>query len=393
MARLRMQLLPRAETAVRKGHPWVFAESVKSQNREGFAGELVVMYDRRDRFLAIGLYDPDSPIRVRVVHADGPATIDRDWWLARARDAATRRDEVFTAETDGARCINGESEGFPGLVADRYADTLVVKLYSAVWLARWAEIESVLREVFRPRYLVLRVSRNLAAAAAENGLVPGFQGERGDEVVVFPENGIRFEAAVVHGQKTGFFLDQRDNRARVEQLAEGREVLNLFSFSGGFSLYAARGGATRVVDVDISAHALESARRNFALNPALDPTIHEGIQADVFQWVGQPGPQYDLVISDPPSLAKRERDREGAITAYRRLNGAALSRVRPGGILVAASCSAHVSADEFFGAVRSEVKRSGRQCEELWTSRHAADHPASFPEAGYLKAICLKCAG
>ncbi|BCX47681.1 23S rRNA (cytosine(2499)-C(5))-methyltransferase [Haloferula helveola] len=389
---MRMQLLPRAETAVRKGHPWVFAESVKSQNREGSAGELVVMYDRRDRFLAVGLYDPDSPIRVRVVHAGSPAVIDRDWWLGRARDAATRREEVFNAKTNGARCINGESEGFPGLVADRYADTLVVKLYSAVWLERWAEIESVLREVFGPRYLVLRVSRNLADATAEHGLVPGFQGDQGDEVVVFSENGIRFEAAVVHGQKTGFFLDQRDNRARVEQLAEGREVLNLFSFSGGFSLYAARGGATRVVDVDISAHALESARRNFALNPDLDPTIHEGIQADVFEWVGQSGASYDLVISDPPSLAKRERDREKAIVAYRRLNGVALARVRQGGILVAASCSAHVSADEFFGAVRSEAKRSGRRCEELWTSRHADDHPASFPEAEYLKAICLKCA-
>ncbi len=390
MARLRMRLLPRAESAVRRGHPWVFAESVKNQNRDGEAGELVAIYDRRDRFLAMGLYDPDSPMRVRVVHAGEPATIDRSWWLERAREAAAHREAVFSEETTGARCLNGESDGFPGLVADRYDTTLVVKLYSAVWLSRWEEIEGVLREVFDPRHLVLRLSRNLKDAAATVGLVEGFRGEVGDEVVVFRENGLLFESAVRHGQKTGFFLDQRDNRARVEAVAAGREVLNLFSFSGGFSLYAARGGAVRVVDVDISEHALESARCNFSLNPELATTRHEGVKADVFGWVGEPGERFGLVICDPPSLAKRERDREGAIGAYRRLNAAALGRVRPGGLLVAASCSAHVSADEFFSAVRAEAARSGRPFQEQWTSRHAADHPAAFAEAEYLKAICLE---
>ncbi len=390
MARLRMRLLPRAEAAVRRGHPWVFAESIKSQNRAGGVGELAVLYDRRDRFLAVGLYDPESPIRVRVVHAGDSATIDRDWWLARAREAAARRESVFSERTTGARCLNGESEGFPGLVADRYADTLVVKLYSAVWLPRWREIEEVMREVFRPRHLILRLSRNLSEPAGEFGLEEGFVGEPGDEVVVFRENGILFEAAVLRGQKTGFFLDQRDNRARVESLAAGREVLNLFSFSGGFSLCAARGGATRVVDVDISAHALEGARRNFSLNPELAGVVHEQVQADVFQWLAQADAMFDLVVCDPPSLAKRERDRDGAIAAYRRLNAAALRRVRAGGLLVSASCSAHVGADEFFGAVRGEAGRSGRSFRELWTSGHAPDHPATFPEANYLKAICLE---
>lgn len=387
-----MRLLPRAETAVRRGHPWVFAESIKEQNREGEPGELAVLYDRRDRLLALALYDPASPIRLRVVHAGGGAAIDRGWWLARAHEAATRRREIFSEATTGARCINGESEGFPGLVADRYADTLVVKLYSAVWLPRWAEIEGVLREVFTPRHLVLRLSRNLLGQARDFDLEEGWRGEPGEEVVVFRENGLRFEAAVRHGQKTGFFLDQRDNRARVEALASGREVLNLFSFSGGFSVYAARGGARRVVDVDISAHALESARRNFALNPDLHGVPHEGVKADVFEWVGEEGESYDLVICDPPSLAKRERDRAGAIAAYLRLNAAALRRVRPGGVLVSASCSAHVSSDEFFAAVRGEAARSGREFSEAWTSRHAPDHPAGFPEAEYLKAICLELA-
>ena len=386
-----MTLLPRAESAVRAGHPWVFGESIKTQNRDGEAGEFVVMYDRRDRFMAIGLYDPDSPIRVRVVHQGKPATVDRDWWLERAMEARGKREGVvFKAGTNGGRWINGESEGFPGMVVDRYAGTLVVKLYSAIWLPRWDEIEGVLREVFAPDHLVLRLSRNLVKAAGEFGIEEGFRGEPGEEVVVFEENGLSFESAVRHGQKTGFFLDQRDNRARVGEMAEGREVLNLFSFSGGFSLYAARGGASRVVDVDISEHALESARRNMALNPALDGAIHRGVQADVFEWIEDCVEDFDLVIVDPPSLAKRERDREGAVRMYRRLNAAAMARVRSGGVLLAASCSAHVSSSEFFGAVRSEAGRSGRRWNELWTAGHAPDHPAAFAEAEYLKAICLE---
>ncbi|MGB1130192.1 MAG: class I SAM-dependent methyltransferase [Haloferula sp.] len=386
-----MTLLPRAESAVRAGHPWVFAESIKTQNREGEAGEFVVMYDRRDRFMAIGLYDPDSPIRVRILHQGKPANIDRSWWLAKAGEAREKRiGGVFKEGTTGGRWINGESEGFPGMVVDRYADTVVVKLYSAIWLPRWEEIEAVLREVFEPGHLVLRLSRNLIESARAFGIEEGFRGDSGDEVVVFEENGLRFESAVRHGQKTGFFLDQRDNRARVGEMSAGREVLNLFSFSGGFSLYAARGGAKKVVDVDISEYALESARRNMALNAQLDPSLHHGIQADVFEWIEQCQDDFDVVIVDPPSLAKRERDRSGAIRMYRRLNAAAMRRVRSGGVLLAASCSAHVSSTEFFGAVRSEAGRSGRRWEEVWTAGHALDHPASFPEAEYLKAVCLR---
>ena len=393
--RLRLQLFPRAESAVRAGHPWVFADSVKSQNREGEAGEMAVMYDRKDRFMAIGLYDPASPIRVRILHCGKPATIDRDWWLEKARTAlARRRDSVLNDRTDGARCINGESEGFPGLVADRYAGTLVVKLYSASWLPHWELVEGVLREVFQPGHLVLRMSRNvLAEAGAKWDLHEGFRGEPGEEIVTFSENGIRFESAVLHGQKTGFFLDQRDNRARVEAMAKGREVLNVFSFSGGFSLYAARGGASRVTDLDISAHALDSAARNFALNgPGIAGVARESIQADAFAWIEEApaARNYDLIIVDPPSLAKRERERDGAIRAYHRLNARAIERLRPGGILVAASCSAHVPADDFLGLIRELARRGGRKWEERWTSGHAADHPADFREAEYLKAICLE---
>ncbi len=394
-SRLRIELFPRAETAVKRGHPWVYGESVKSQNREAEAGELAVMYDRKDRFMAVGLYDPSSPIRVRIVHCGKPVMIDRNWWLEKVRACLSRREtKVLNEGTNGARIINGESEGFPGFVADRYADTLVVKLYTAAWLPRWEEMEGVLREVLAPDHLVLRLSRNIQQEAAERwGLKEGFRGAPGDEVVVFSENGIRFEAAVLHGQKTGFFLDQRDNRARVEELASGREVLNVFSFSGGFSLYAARGGAKSVTDLDISAHALESADRNFKLNES-DERIagvrREEVRADAFKWMDEDPRSYDMIIVDPPSLAKREKEREGAIRAYQRLNTRAIERLQTGGILVAASCSAHVTAAEFYDLVREAAQRSGRSWHELWTSGHAEDHPGGFPEAQYLKALCLE---
>lgn len=389
--RLRLELFPRAEMAVRSGHPWVYADSVKSQNREGETGELAVMYDRKDRFLAIGQYEAESPIRVRILHCGKPTTIHREWWFEKARAClALRVGNVLNENTNGARLINGESEGFPGLVADIYAGTLVVKIYAASWLARWEEIEDVFREVFRPQHLILRLSRNITTYATGMGFTEGFRDDVGEQTVVFSENGLRFEAAVLKGQKTGFFLDQRDNRSRVEQLAAGRDVLNVFSFTGGFSLYAARGGARSVTDLDISHHALDSAARNVSLNPLLAAVQRHAVQADAFRWLEESGENYDLIITDPPSLAKRESEREGAAKAYARLNLAALRRLRPGGILVAASCSAHVSAGEFYGAVENALRENGRPFRQIWRHGHAPDHPARFREAEYLKAICVE---
>jgi 23S rRNA (cytosine1962-C5)-methyltransferase len=393
-SRLRLSLYPRAESAIRSNHPWIYAESIKMQNREGETGELAVIYDKRDRFMAVGMYEAESPIRLRILHVGKPMTIDRDWWLEKARACLAKREgSIIQPGTDGARMIQGESEGFPGLVADRYADTLVVKIYATSWLARWEEIEGVLREVFAPKFLVLRMSRNVIAYTQKYAIAEGFCGEPGEEIVVFSENGLRFESAVLKGQKTGFFLDQRNNRARVETLAKGRDVLNVFSFSGGFSLYAARGGASSVTDLDISAYALDSAARNFSLNSnnyQISKVKRHAVQADAFKWMDETRENYDLIITDPPTLAKRESERAGAIRAYQHMNAAAISRLRLGGVLVAASCSAHVSSDDFFRTIQETAQASGRTWRELWRSGHAADHPAAFREAEYLKAVCIE---
>jgi 23S rRNA (cytosine1962-C5)-methyltransferase len=408
LARLRLRVSAAAESILRSGHPWLFADSIQEQNREGRLGELAAVYDRKDRFLAIGFFDPDSPIRLRVLHVGKPQPIDGEWWSARLAMALDRRRGLFDERTNAFRLINGESDGWPGLVLDRYESTLVLKLYSAAWLARLNEVvDTIIRGSTtsgllaqgRPEAdlrVVLRLSRNIQEVARERFSMDDGHVLIGEPIkgpVVFQENGLRFEADVLRGQKTGFFLDQRENRNRVGTLAAGREMLNAFSFSGGFSLYAARGGARSVTDVDISQHALESARRNFALNAsnsAVANCRHERIKADAFEWLERNSSRkFGLIVLDPPSLAKRESERAGAISGYASLIAAATELLERGGILVACSCSAHVNAEEFFQTVRSAAARAGRSFQVLTTSKHAPDHPAGFKEAEYLKAIYL----
>ncbi len=395
--RLRLRVTAAAESVLRSGHPWLFADSIREQNRAGQAGELAVVYDRKDRFLATGLFDPDSPIRVRLLHVGKPRAIDHDWWTVRLARALDAREGLFDEQTTGFRWINGESDGWPGLVLDRYDSTLVLKLYTAAWLPRLDELTGLITRRLRPERIVLRLSRNTQTVAqrqfrkadGEILLGPALGGP-----VTFLETGLRFEADVLRGQKTGFFLDQRENRRHVEALARGRDVLNAFSFSGGFSLYAARGGARSVTDLDLSAHALAGAQRNVALNTANSSVAscrHEFIQADAFEWLKhQPERTFDLVVLDPPSLAKREVERPGAIRAYEGLASSGLGHLRSGGILVACSCSAHVTAEQFFEAIRRSAVSAGRTFEELRTTRQAPDHPATFKEAEYLKAIYLR---
>jgi 23S rRNA (cytosine1962-C5)-methyltransferase len=431
VARLRLRVTASAESILRSGHPWLFADSIREQNRDGEIGELAIVYDRRDEFLGVGLYDPTSPIRVRMLHVGKRQAIDREWWSAHLEQALARRRSavwnpsrachprpassgevgrgVPTAptstpeankdtanQTTGLRWLNGESDGWPGLVLDRYDTTLVLKLYTAAWLPRLSEIVNLICECLHPERIVLRLSRNIQSIVAERFAKTDGEILRGPPLhglVTFLESGLHFEADVLKGQKTGFFLDQRENRRKVRNLAAGRTVLNAFSFTGGFSIYAADGGATSVTDLDISAHALEGARRNFALNrgrPSIQRCEHEAIKAGALEWLGGNSKRnFDLIVLDPPSFAKRENEKSRAIAAYTRLVSLGIRHLRPGGILVACSCSAHVNAAEFFETVRKAAKGSKRKFGELETTGHAPDHPATFTEGEYLKAIYL----
>src|SRR5437016_4173944 len=239
--RLHLRITPTAEWKLRSGHPWLYSDSILEQNREGELGELAVIYDRHDNFLGIGLFDPGSPLRVRLLVLGKPQTIDRAWWAAHLQAAVQRREGLFDARTTGYRLVNGESDGWPGLVLDRYGENLVLKLYTPAWLPWLAQLTEILLQAAAPaeaQRLVLRLSRNIQSIARKEFELSDGQilhGPPGEEPVVFLESGLRFEADVVRGQKTGFFLDQRENRRLVETLARNRAVLNACSFSGVFS--------------------------------------------------------------------------------------------------------------------------------------------------------------
>lgn len=400
-AALRIRTTPDAERQVRGGHPWIFKDSIRSQSRPGEAGDVAVLYDRRDRFLALGLFDPESPIAVRVLHTGRPQPLDGGFWDERLATAIARRQGVADEKTNGLRWIYGENDGWPGLVLDAYADTLVIKIYTAAWFPHLADQVVRFHQRFNASRIVLRLSRNLTPPPDYyDGMIlhgPAMNGSNGQ--VEFLETGLRFGADVVRGQKTGFFLDQRDNRVRIGEVAADRRVLNLFSFSGGFSLHAARGGAISVTDVDISAHALQEAAANWQRN-ITDPQIahchREAVQADVFDWLRsatQSAPQHDLVIIDPPSLARRRAEQEAALSAYRFLATAGAARTRPGGLVMCCSCSAHVSKDAFAETVMQGARHHDPQIRLIAEASHPADHPHGIAELDYLKMVLLRRSG
>ncbi|MEX2572350.1 MAG: class I SAM-dependent rRNA methyltransferase [Gemmatimonadota bacterium] len=394
--RLAIKLEPRAERAVKRGHPWVFAHGIKQQRKEGRSGDLAVLFDRDNRFLGIGLYDPDSPIRVRVLHHGSPTTIDPEWFAERVRLAHELRLPLLQTGTDGYRVIHGENDQMPGLVADRYGDSLVVKLYTASWIPHLGWVLESLQSLLAPERIILRASRAVQKQPSDLfGLGDGqvLSGTATSAPVLFRENGLIFEADLIGGQKTGFFLDQRDNRRRVERLCEGRSVLNVFAYTGGFSVYAARGGAREVTSLDISAPALRAAERNFAHNQHVEPVsaaVHHRLRGDAFKRMAElagQGTRYDVVILDPPSFAKAKDEIDGAMRSYRKLTRLALGILSPGGTLVAASCSSRVGAESFARAVTDSAGDAGRPLRILEQTGHAIDHPISFPEAAYLNCI------
>lgn len=396
--RLAARVTPDALRHVRAGHPWIYDHSVTSISGDGRPGDLAVVFDAQRRFAAIGLFDPSSPLRIRVLHHGSPTTIDRSFWRERLTTAADRRQSlVARGDTTGMRLVNGEADAMPGLVLDRYDTTMVVKLYTAAWVPHLADIAEVIDELWHPTSLVLRLARSLDPEAL-HGLEEGdaLLGTAPDEPVPFLEHGLAFEADVVHGQKTGHFLDQRDNRAMVAGLVHrvgpGCTVLDVFASTGGFTVHAAAAGAARVTAVDLSAPTLAVARRNLDRNMHL-PTVRAcevtSVVADAFddmQARVRRGEKFDIVVVDPPSFAQRQHETERALGAYRRLTDLAVRLVQPGGWLVQCSCSARVGAEEFHRAVAVAAAAARHPLDEWTRTGHPIDHPAGIPESRYLKA-------
>lgn len=394
--RIALRLSTPGERALKQGHPWVFDQSITEQSREGNPGDLAVIFDDKRRFLAVGLYDPTSTIRVRILQKGKPATIDANWFEEKIKTAAAIRKPLSKQDTNGYRLIHGENDGLPGLVIDRYADTLVLKLYTPAWVSHLKDIVSALEKTQTFSHLILRLNRSLNKQTEhlhglKDGMTLTLQTPEG--LILFKENGITFECDPINGQKTGFFLDQRENRERVRTLSKGKSVLNVFSYTGGFSLYAADGGAVEVVSVDFSTPATQATLRNIQYNQHREnirKTKFETLDQDAFEALAQmksQNRQFDVVILDPPMFAQNQSQIETALHAYRRLTHLGLGVLKRGGILVQASCSSRVSADDFFNAIHQAAQEAGRPLKEIERTSHAIDHPITYKEGAYLKCL------
>ncbi len=397
--RLAVKTTPDAIRRLRGGHPWLFDGSITSISHEGASGDLAVVFDDDRQFVAVGLFDPSSPIRVKVLHQGRPTTIDAAFFRAAIARAVERRQPLITPDptrpsTTAYRVIHGENDGLPGLVLDRYGHVAVLKLYSGAWVPHLHALVPVIRELVPVASIVLRLARSIPTTEL-HGLVEGMSLIGPDVVapVPFLEHGLRFEADVVHGQKTGSFLDQRDNRDEVGSRASGARVLDLFSCTGGFSVHAAAGGARSVLSVDSSPQAIAGAERNMQLNmdrPLVAACRHETIVGEAFAVLERliaERKRFDIVVVDPPSFARNALSVSNAIKAYERLAELSAPLVEIGGLLVSASCSARVPMADFLRAVHAGAAHAGYELDEERRSEHALDHPIGFPEGAYLKAL------
>lgn len=384
--------------SIRAGHPWIFAKALAGAPPRLPPGTIVDVHEA-GRFVARGYYDPLSPIRVRVLTRDPFEKIDTLFWRRRIGRAALLRTEVLSAaETDSWRVVHGENDGIPGLVVDKYADFLVTKLYSAGLNAhRDAIVQALRQEIPGVRGIFGREELGRDDADVDEGRGQGtvHWGEAPPDRITIRENGeAKFQVDVRGGQKTGFFLDQRENRFALRRYAKGREALNCFGYTGGFSVHLALGGARKVTTLDLDRDAVHLAAENFALN-GLDPEAHEFVAGDVFDKLAaakKTRRSWDLIVLDPPAFAKSQKAVEAAIDGYASLNRAALGVLRPGGILVSCSCSARVSAQDFTWAITQAADKARVDLQLLEQRYQPPDHPIAvqFPEGRYLKVFVFR---
>lgn len=371
----RLALTGDAVGPVARGHPWVYADGVSGREP---AGTLVQLVDPRGRVVGFGLAD-EGPIAVRVL---GRHAVALPRLLAERVAAAERlRSLVLPPETTAYRLVNGAGDGLPGLVVDRYGPLLVVRVYSRAWEPHLPLLVSALEDCSGVTTVVRRLG--VRRVDGGDGLVT-LGGPPPPASLVVTEAGLRFLVRPAEGQKTGLFLDQREHRRFVGNLSSGLRVVNLFAYTGGFSVHAAAAGARHVVTVDIAEAALADAKENFRLN-GIDPEKHAFVCTDVFSYTPEAGGA-DLAICDPPSLSHGKGADRAASSAYRDLSASTGRMVGSGGLVATASCTARLTMDRWEQAVRDGLRKAGRWS-MLWRAGDPPDHPvgAEHPEARYLK--------
>ena len=388
-------LKPRREESLQNGHLWIFSGALQQPPHWIEPGGLVDVKSSTGQFVARGYYNPHTDIAIRILTRDIEQAIDENFLRQRFRNAVALRKVFDPDRTNAYRLINSEGDGLPGLIVDRFAEILVVQIHTAGMEHLRSRLIDPLLEETDTRGIVFR---NDSQSRRREGL------ELEEPIVVIGgvpmqvtvrENNVLFLVDPLQGQKTGFFLDQRDKREALRKYTRAKRVLNCFSYTGGFSVYAAlTSEKTQVTSVDISSLAIETARQHFILN-GLDPQHHQFIVADVFDYLEQAqssGEQYDVVVLDPPAFAKTQGARTQALKAYRRLNTLGMQVLQPGGILLTCSCSGVIRMDDLLGALSQSAQRVQRTVQILETYTHSVDHPINLamPETAYLKAIFFR---
>ena len=388
----KVYLKPKKEESLLRFHPWVFSGAIARVEGNPEEGEVVEVYTSDKKYIAAGHYQIGS-IAVRVLTFQ-KEEINHDFWVRRLTVARNLRQalRLIGTETNNAcRLVHGEGDNLPGLIIDLYDHTAVMQAHSAGMHVYRHEIAAALKEVMGDtvRNIYYKSETTLPFKAdlesTENGFLLGGSTEN-----VAMENGLLFHVDWLKGQKTGFFVDQRDNRALLEHYSLGRNVLNMFCYTGGFSFYAMRGGARLVHSVDSSAKAIDLTRANVELNFPGD-TRHDAFAEDAFKYLDRMGGEYDLIILDPPAFAKHRGALRNALRGYTKLNAKAFEKIRPGGILFTFSCSQVVSKQDFRNAVFTAAAQSGRSVRIMHQLTQPADHPVNIyhPEVEYLKGLVL----
>jgi len=382
------------EKSLLRRHPWIFSGAIQRVEGSPDNGDTVLVNAVDGRFLAHAAYNEKSKISARVWSWDENGQVDTGFFRKQIAAAIETRNVLsFARHGNSMRLIHAESDRLPGLIVDRYGDLIVMQIGSA-GAERWREvIADILQELCKPACIYERSdsdSRVLEGLEPRNGVLRGSLPVNIEAI----EHGLHFRVDVVAGQKTGFYLDQRDNRVLTGTLADGRDVLNCFCYTGGFSLHALRGGAKSVLSMDSSAGALQTARENLVLNK-LDSSRAEWMEADVFQALRKlrdQGRKFDLIILDPPKFAPTAAFAEKAARAYKDINLLGFKLLRPGGLLATYSCSGGISADLFQKIIAGAALDAGVDAQIIHHLHASADHPVllSFPEGSYLKGFVLR---
>ena len=385
---MQIQLKRGKEESLQRFHPWVFSGAIQHVDDGIREGDVVRVVTSAGSFIAVGHYQ-EGTIAVRVL-SFSDVDIDDRFWASRLQSALSMRQAIGLADSpqnNTYRLVHGEGDHLPGLIIDIYGRTAVMQAHSIGMHLCRRQIAAQLVAVMgnRLEHVYYKSETTLPYMEPENGFIYG-----GSDDNVAVENGLKFYVDWLRGQKTGFFVDQRENRSLLEQYAHGKRVLNMFCYTGGFSVYALRGGAELVHSVDSSAKAIELTNRNVALNYPVDPR-HEAFCEDAFKFLETADRQYDLIILDPPAFAKHRGALHNALKGYTRLNQKAMQMIQPGGLLFTFSCSQVVSKDHFRNAVFTAAALARRKVRILHQLHQPADHPINIyhPEGEYLKGLVL----